>query len=95
MSKKSITKEKWIAKDGSIYTDAAYRQINTNDDRIAFFARKSIAFNIGSKLAEYIVQLHNSQLSTNVQNEQENQGTASSSQPPCEQLEATGSDSVA
>ena len=51
-----MIKEYWIVKDGSIFTDKAYKYIT---DHKTYYARRCIAFNIGEKLANHLVDLHN------------------------------------
>ena len=56
----NILKEKWVAIDGSIYTQRAvpFKSEFTNK-LLAEPQRSAIAFNVGHKTAEHIVSLHN------------------------------------
>lgn len=51
------TKMRWVVIDGSIYTDEIVE--SRSDNGVFVKARISIAFNVGDKLAKYIVDLHN------------------------------------
>lgn len=56
-------KEKWVAIDGSIYTERAVPVKSEATGRMmAEPQRESIAFNVGQKTATHIVKLHNAGL---------------------------------
>ena len=57
----SVEKERWIAWQGSIYTEKIY-VINCELSSGKFKANKTVAFNVGREVAEYIVALHNAAL---------------------------------
>lgn len=52
-----ITKVKWVAIQGSIFTEQEVER--QSDFGKKYKARLSIAFNVGDKLAKHIVQMHN------------------------------------
>lgn len=52
--------ERWIAINGSIFTERAERKMSEHSGRpIAEPQRDAIAFNVGQQVAEHIVALHN------------------------------------
>jgi hypothetical protein len=51
------TQVRWIAVDGSVYTEGKYKMMS-EFARLPD-ARHPIAFNVGQKVAEQIVELHN------------------------------------
>ncbi len=55
-----MLKEKWVVVNGSIITEKTYK-VKTEHDT-TFIAPKYIAFNVGNKMAEHIVKLHNDSL---------------------------------
>ena len=55
-----MIKELWVAKDGSVFTDKAYKVMT--EYKTNYHSRKAIAFNVGDEIAKYIVELHNKQL---------------------------------
>ena len=57
-----MKRERWIAVEGSIYTDKAYRMHFPDNKEAEIYNRKSIAFNVGNELAQHIVELHNASL---------------------------------
>lgn len=58
-----LTKEKWVAIDGSIYTGQAFKKTSLfNNLPMREKHRESVAFNVGQSLAEHIVKLHNASL---------------------------------
>ena len=57
---KDVTKLRWIAIDGSIYTEQAFiKKTEFTGKNLKDPQRISIAFNVGSTVAEHVVKLHN------------------------------------
>lgn len=59
-SEEKRCKERWVAKNGSIFCERSYSvktEYNTK-----YMTQDSIAFNVGEKVAEHIVALHNASL---------------------------------
>lgn len=55
--------KRWVAENGNIFVDESYKKRNSDYKYGEFFeARNSIAFNVGQKLAQHIVELHNKSL---------------------------------
>ena len=52
--------EKWIAIEGSIYSEREYQE--KSDYGRKYKVRKSVAFNVGQELASHIVSIHNAEL---------------------------------
>ena len=65
-----LLREKWVAESGSIFTEKEFR-IQNKCRRVKVFARRSIAFNIGQNIAEYIVSVHNEELKNTLDAEEE------------------------
>lgn len=53
-------KERWVARDGSIYTVKVYSFKGFGGT--VYEATKSISFNVGEEVAQHIVNLHNASL---------------------------------
>lgn len=62
MSGIEMKRERWIAIEGCIYTEKAYRIHFPQNKEGIVYNRKSIAFNVGEELAKHIVELHNAHL---------------------------------
>lgn len=60
MATTDVTKVKWVALGGCIFTEQLYR--HKADLGKEYHSRQSIAFNVGQKVAEHIVNLHNASL---------------------------------
>lgn len=56
-----LTERKWIVRDGSIYTEGT-KDVYVDVVRKTFKTQPAIAFNIGDKHANHIVELHNRSL---------------------------------
>lgn len=60
-----VTKIRWVAVDGSIYTEEAFlKRSDFTNKNLADKQRISIAFNVGDKVARHIVAVHNGNLPT-------------------------------
>jgi hypothetical protein len=60
-----VTKIRWVAVDGSIYTEEAFlKRSEFTGKNLADKQRISIAFNVGDKVAKHIVDVHNGNLPT-------------------------------
>jgi hypothetical protein len=57
-----MLRERWIAIEGSIFTEKAYRVVFPNNKERIVHSCKSIAFNVGKEVAEHIVKLHNASI---------------------------------
>ena len=55
-----MTNEIWVARNGSIFTERTYKTIT--EYKTSYHSAKTIAFNVGDKIAEHIVELHNAQV---------------------------------
>lgn len=60
MAKVDVTKEKWVAMSGSVFTERTFRQ--KPDLGVPYVARQSVMFNVGDKVANHVVALHNATL---------------------------------
>lgn len=52
--------DKWVAIDGSVFCEIKYQ--TKSDFGVKYFTQDAIAFNVGQKIAEHIVKLHNVEL---------------------------------
>lgn len=64
MAKVDVTKEKWVAMSGSVFTERTFRQ--KPDLGVPYLARQSVMFNVGDKVANHVVKLHNASLEQRV-----------------------------
>lgn len=61
MNPKHLLKAQWVSRDGSVYADILENKVNP-DFEVRYSTTPLIAANIGEKLADHIVRLHNMSL---------------------------------
>lgn len=67
----SLVKERWITKDGSVFSEVSKKQVVLGfKDANPFFVNESVALNVGNAVAKHMVEVHNRWL-----DEQQNQDT--------------------
>jgi hypothetical protein len=58
-----ITEVRWVVVDGSIYTaDTVEMRSDFSPNRTIYNVPNAVAFNVGDRLANHIVELHNASL---------------------------------
>lgn len=63
----NILTERWIAIDGSVYTERAMpKKTESTGKLMETQQRDSVAFNVGPKVAAHMVKLHNESLSVDI-----------------------------
>jgi len=64
MTKNEAIKGRWVAKDGSIFTEGLVEmRSDFPGNKTTYKVSISIAFNVGDEIAKHIVELHNRSLS--------------------------------
>jgi hypothetical protein len=59
----SLVKERWFAKDGSVFSEVSKKQVVLGfKDAKAFYNNESVALNVGNAVAKHMVDLHNNWL---------------------------------
>lgn len=56
----SLMKERWIAKNGSVFSEVSKKQVVLGfKDANAFYVNESVALNVGNAVAKHMVDVHN------------------------------------
>ena len=59
----SMLDKRWVAENGNIFVDESFTKRNSDYKYGEFFeVRNSVAFNVGQRVAQHIVDLHNASL---------------------------------
>lgn len=60
MATHKLLKERWVAIDGSVWTERKYPVVSNLNKNCEQTTRQAVMFNVGDDVAKHVVTLHNS-----------------------------------